>query len=271
MPALQDVEIKYKKADRALRDGDPATAARLLRELVKAEPKEPLFRWSLGYAYSEMEEYGSAIPELKEALKLDPQNIAALGCLGRVYMELGKWAFAEKAFRKRLAIKESPQHFVFLAHVMMEKRQYDDAIDNCRKAVELDESFEEAYLNLGVAYRHKKRFDDAIGAFQKAIELDSRYAAAYRELGLTYYAVSKFDLAKNALRTCAQLEPADAWNRVYLALTLQATGDFKGAAKAFDEATRTDPENGFIKKKRQEFRRLHMDSNGSAAQRKHRP
>ncbi len=270
MPALQNVEIKYKKADRALRNDDPAKAARLLRELVKAEPKEPLFHWSLGYAYSEMEEYGSAIPELKEALRLDPRNIAALGCLGKVYLELGKWTFAEKAFRKRLAIKESPQHFVFLAHVMMEKRLYDDAIDNCRKAIELDESFGEAYLNLGLAYRHKKRFDDAIGAFQKAIEGDSQYAAAYRELGLTYYAVSEFDLAKNAFRACSKLEPADAWNRVYLALTLQATGDFKGAAKAFDEALRIDPENDFIKKKREEFRRLHLDSNGSTTQKKYR-
>jgi Flp pilus assembly protein TadD len=61
----------------------------LLRELVEAEPDEPLFHWRLGYALSEMQKHREAIKEFRQALKLDPKNVAALGCLGREYMEVG--------------------------------------------------------------------------------------------------------------------------------------------------------------------------------------
>ena len=65
-------------------------------------------------ALSELKEYRRAIPEFRQALKLDPQNVAALGCLERAYMELGEWEKAEKAIRDRLALKKSPQHCAFL-------------------------------------------------------------------------------------------------------------------------------------------------------------
>ena len=198
MALLQDIEKKYQRADRALYDHDPATAARLLRELVESEPREPLFRWSLGYALSEMRDYERAIPELLQALKSDPRNVAALGCLGRVYMELGEWKRAEKAIRDRLALKKSPQHYVILAHILIETNRYASAIKCCLKAIDLDPAFAEAYLNLGLAYRHDKRFDEAVTAFREAVKHDSKYATAFRELGLTYYYLSKFDLAKKS-------------------------------------------------------------------------
>ena len=253
MVALRDVEKKYKQADQALYDHDPGKAARLLQELVEIEPREPLFHWSLGYALSELKEYRRAIPEFRQALKLDPQNVAALGCLGRAYMELGEWEKAEKAIRDRLALKKSPQHYVFLAHIMMETDRYATALECCRNAIDLDSSFAEAFLNLGLVYRHEKRWQEAIRALQKAVELDTKYAVAFREPGLTYYSRGKFDLAKKALEAALALNRYDAWGHLYLAFCLSETGDFNGAATHFAAAMRADPENQYFKKKYDEF------------------
>ena len=44
----------------------------------------------------------------------------------------------------------------------------------------------EAYLNRGVAYGHKGQYDKAISEFTKAIEINPRDAEAYYNRGLSY-------------------------------------------------------------------------------------
>src|SRR6266849_3891309 len=143
MAVWQVIEKKYKQADRALDKHDPKQAVRLLRDLVESEPREPLFHWRLGFALSEMKEYQRAILELQKALNLDPDNVAALGCLGRAHMELGEWKQAEKAIKHRLALQKSAAHYVFLAHIMMATNRYDSAVECCLKAIAHDSSFAE--------------------------------------------------------------------------------------------------------------------------------
>ncbi|HVA45492.1 MAG TPA: tetratricopeptide repeat protein [Pirellulales bacterium] len=254
--SFRELEKKYSAADKALRGRKPTQAVRLLQQLVRTEPREPLFHWRLGSALSELKQYTRAISQFKQALDLDPQNIAALGLLGRAYIEVGEWQRAEEAIQARLALQKSPHYYVFLAHVMIETRRYAAAMEYCRQAIELDPSFSEAFLNLGLTYRHEKRLEDAVAAFQKAIELDAKYAAAFRELGLTYYDLAKFGLAEAALRHCLSLNRHDGWGHLYLALSLQQTGDFTRAARHFEKARKNDPKNQFIKKKHDEFQRL---------------
>jgi len=255
MGVWRTIEKKYKEADLALTRNDPRRAERLLRQLVKSAPDEPLFHWRLGSALSEMKKYQPAVREFRQALQLDPRNVAALGCLGRVYMELGKWSLAEKAIRARLALKESPQHYIFLANILLTKNQYHAAAEYCKKAIQLDPSFEEAFLNLGLIYRHQNKIKDATAALERAVEIDSAYSVAFRELGLTYYLAAKFDLARKALETCLDLQPDDAWGHVYLALCLQPLGDVQSAATHFQAALKSDPKNPFFRKKQQEFMR----------------
>jgi tetratricopeptide (TPR) repeat protein len=266
MSARKRIETKYKQADRALDRNDPHKAVCLLKELVASEPGEPLFHWRLGYALSEMEQYHSAIAAFRKALKLDRGNVPALGGLGRAYMELREWKRAEKAFRARLALKKSPQHYVFLAYILMKMARYDLAAECCRKAIELDPSFAEAYLNLGLALQRKKRFEEAIGAFESAVRLDDKDAVGFRELGLTYYSLGRFDLAKKALDISLSLNRRDPWCHLYLALCLQDMGDFRAAARHFKAARASDPKNRFFKKKHEEFLRwISKGGNGNAA------
>jgi tetratricopeptide (TPR) repeat protein len=249
----QSIEKKYKEADAALGNDEPHKAEPLLRELVVAEPREPLFHWRLGEALSGMQKFHDAILEFRRALKLDPRNVAAVGCLGKAYMELGDWRQAEKAIKTRLKLKKSPQHYIFLAHILSELRRFDEAIKACNRAIAIDPTFAEAYLNLGLAYRHKKQVKGAIQAFEKAIEFDGTYALAFRELGLTYYVAGKLELAKKALRTGLALDANDAWGHLYLALCLESSADVGGAARQFVEALKRDPENPFFNEKYEDF------------------
>ena len=82
MADLRELERKYKQADRALyHKGDPATAVKLLEELVTSEPREPLFRWSLGYA-SHNEELSTCDQGTQAGPQARPKESCRVGLLG---------------------------------------------------------------------------------------------------------------------------------------------------------------------------------------------
>jgi len=209
MNALAEIESIYRAADDALDNNDAARAASLFRRLVRREPKEPLFRWKLGYALVESKKFDRAVDELRRAIRLDPKNVAAWGCLGRAFVGLQKWPAAEDAFRRRLSFKESPQQYVFLANVLVRRKKYADAAQCCEQAIVLDPSFGEAYLNLGVARRHLGQLKKASAAFERAIELDPNYSVAHRELGMTHLKLGDTTAARSEFVKCLDADPTD--------------------------------------------------------------
>jgi DNA-binding SARP family transcriptional activator len=73
--------------------------------------------------------------------------------------------------------------FGFLPYLM---RQYDRAIDEYGKALELDQNFIYTHWKLGLAYEQKAMYEEAIEEFLKAITLSGGSAQALVLLGHTY-------------------------------------------------------------------------------------
>ena len=61
--------------------------------------------------------------------------------------------------------------------------QFDLAIADFSKALEINPKFAEASNNRGIAYYSKGRFDLAIADFNKALEINPEYAEAYYNRG----------------------------------------------------------------------------------------
>ena len=69
---------------------------------------------------------------------------------------------------------------------LAEAGQYEQAIVEFDKAIELDPNYPKVYANRGLAYSSLGEYDKAIADYSKAIELDSNYAKAYYNRGLAY-------------------------------------------------------------------------------------
>ena len=121
------------------------------------------------------------------------------------------------------------------------KEEYDRAIQDFDKAIELNPNDAEAYRNRGIAYEHKEEHDRAIQDFDKAIELDPNDAEAYRDRGIAYEHKEEFDRAIKDYDKAIELNPKyiEAYNNRGIAYGNKK--EYDRAIQDFDKATELNP------------------------------
>jgi serine/threonine-protein kinase len=125
--------------------------------------------------------------EFKRALELNPNYATAhhwyalhLINLGRLPVALAEMRHAQAFDPLSLAISTDVGWCLYFA------RQYDEAIEEYRKALEMDPNFSWAHFLLGLAYVQKARFTAAIEQFQRAISLTEGSTKVLGALGHAY-------------------------------------------------------------------------------------
>jgi len=84
---------------------------------------------------------------------------------------------------------------------------FDKAIDDCEKALELDSTHIDAYFYTGKANSHKNQYDDAIASFRKALDLKKNHAKSWNHMGLVYTKKKEYDLAIESYKEAIEVEP----------------------------------------------------------------
>jgi tetratricopeptide (TPR) repeat protein len=85
-----------------------------------------------------------------------------------------------------------------------------------RKVIEIDDTYEEAYFNLGLLLADEGQNEEAEGLLRKAIQLDPDYQVAHGRLGILLQAQGRYSEADSELRRAIELDPADFIARRYL-------------------------------------------------------
>ncbi len=85
------------------------------------------------------------------------------------------------------------------------KGQYDKAISDYSKAIEINPRDAEACYNRGNAYQINGQYDQAISDYNKAIEINPRYAKAYNNRGYAYYEKGEYDRACSDYQKACEL------------------------------------------------------------------
>jgi tetratricopeptide (TPR) repeat protein len=89
------------------------------------------------------------------------------------------------------------------------KGDYDRAITDFTKAIQLDPDFAEAYNNRGDAYIGKDDYDRAIAELNRAINLKPTLVKAYINRACAYYLKDNFAQARADADTALQIDPND--------------------------------------------------------------
>jgi len=91
------------------------------------------------------------------------------------------------------AQERAAQEHVDAGYSYYAQKQWDMAIAEYTKAIELRPKLAEAYWGRGLAYFYKEDYDTAIAEYTAAIEADPNYAQAYYQRGIAYLTIGDYD------------------------------------------------------------------------------
>ncbi len=140
--------------------------------------------------------------ELEEALRARPGVSHFLSLLGEAERKLGHPEAALELHRKALAAdpKMNTVHY-YAALAYMDMKKDDEAISELEASIQSPYVAPELYLTLGSLYAQRKRYREAEAVCRKAIALDSTRSEAWLNLAQLFNAQGQNDKALGALRS----------------------------------------------------------------------
>lgn len=124
----------------------------------------------------------------------------------------------------------------------IKNEEFDEAISNFSKAIEIRQDYMAAYHGRGLAYHRKGDLDNAFTDYSHAIRLKPT-AITYTNRGILYYEKRKQDEAIRDYGEAIKLNPK-AYGALYMrGLSYYLKKDYEAAISDFDECIRIDPEN----------------------------
>lgn len=169
----------------------------------------------LCYDYVEAKQYDEAIEQCTkqyEDAQTNHNRAIILNNRGNAYYYKGQYDRAIEDYNKAIELNPNYTYAYYnrgLAYY--QKVQYDLAIENYNKAIYLDPNDAHAYNNRGNVYYHKLQYDRAIEDYNEAIKLDPNYTYAYNNRGNVYYTKGQYDRAIEDCSKVVQFGPNDAF------------------------------------------------------------
>ena len=129
----------------------------------------------------------------------------------------GKLTIVEKKVIE--LIKKNPKSFVLynlFGAVLSNQKNFDKAVINYKKSIEINPDYAEGHNNLGSALYKLGKFNEAIDSYQRALKIKPNFTEAYNNLGLAFKELGKFNEAIDSYQRAIKINPeyAEAYNNL---------------------------------------------------------
>lgn len=197
-----------------------------------------------GREYYEKNYEADAMRLLERAVELDSTFATAHLYLGRIYWNRGlgqKGAF-DKAMAYSKAASEKERLFIETHYARTIERNPQKADSILQQIVQKYPKEKRMRHVLAKRYSVSKQYEKAIDEFNKVLDLDPNYTDVYNQLGYTFASMGDFDKAIESMKRYAALSPGDANPLDSIAEVYFAMGDVDAAISKFEEVQAIKPE-----------------------------
>lgn len=148
-----------------------------------------LYKANTGKFYLDKGDLKSAESNLKDALRIDSDCVAAYLHLGDYYYQAGEIDSAISAWRRLVTMFPQIAYITFsrLEKAFYEKGRYEKIVDLYNDLLERNPRDVRTLMNLANIHRKKGNFDEAIRLCQTAIEIDPSSRRVKQALARLYY------------------------------------------------------------------------------------
>ncbi|MBI3693865.1 MAG: tetratricopeptide repeat protein, partial [Acidobacteria bacterium] len=157
------------------------------------------------------------------------------------------WAGAEAEFRRALQLDPGyARGHQWYSYYLEAVGRFEEAIQEAKRAQELDPVSLIITTGLGIAYEHAQRYDQAMEQYRKVLAMDPNFVRARLGLGLVYILKSMYIEAIAETQTAVKLAPADPPAISYLGLAYARSGDRVAARKVLDNMMAERSRRGYF-------------------------
>lgn len=181
-----------------------------LTEAEKLDPDNPDVLYNLGLAYIGKRRPELAEPRLQKAISMKPNNSTARNDLGVAYLDLKRWDNAIEQFKivkNDLFYENNENATLNLGLAYLGKGDYPRALEEFRIIATSNPRNPVTHVCIGRVWFASGKNEQAIEAYSKAISLYSEYGAAYYYRGLTYLKAGNRDAARSDFQQAAKIIP----------------------------------------------------------------
>lgn len=196
--------------------------------------------YGLGLAYYNMEDYNSAYTYLKEAYKLNPSDKAAVSYLINTYNALGLYDEAINLSSENIKKNPNNNHYyrkIAIAYFL--KKDFEKALENAKKSVELDNSYASNHLVFGAIYMGIGNNQNALSEFKQALS-SAQSNAAYEGLAVTYSLLADSENSDINSKS-AELQYKHSFTTSMIGFALLNLKQFDKAVKEFNSSIISNP------------------------------
>lgn len=254
-----------------------AAAEQAFHEAIKMVDYEPQYYVNLALALVrqvrppgelsrlEISKRAQLIDEAKKqcrvALKLDPFNAKAYGCLGVIAFRQDAFLDAEVYFLKSIELNPTEGSYIELASLYCQMGRYDEANAKLHEALKLNPKDARTYIELGNVAVWKEDNKEAVRHCREAVFVEPKNPETHRALAVALMRSEKYEEAETVVRRAlVMLSPNRPW-RLYLLLAqiLIRVGDvtnkdrkkkeldlYEEALRYVNEAKQASPPNADI-------------------------
>ena len=145
-------------------------------------------------------------------------------------------------FKNRVPIRFNYKNeLIKKARIDILEKKFEEAIKSCEKALELDNSFIDAYYHIGIANIRKKEYDLARQSLRKALDLNPDHSKSWNLVGFTHEQKNEFDSALTAYEQAIKFKPDFAEAYYNKGNVLKSKLQHEEAINSYSKAIEFDP------------------------------
>jgi len=236
-------------AENFYNEGKLTQSIEAYKQAILADPNNPSLYVTLARIQVFAGDYQEAITNTQNALLTNSNNPLAHAVQGWALSFSGEHLEAEAAIKKALELDpNSALAHAFYAEILLNKgdlEDFDQAAAESRRAKELDPNLLEVHRARGLVLVDSgiENLDQAIQELKAAIAINDKIADLHLNLGFAYRVAGENDLAVDELLAAYALSPTDSNIPTEIAFAYANEGQFGKASQYAEDAVKIDPTN----------------------------
>lgn len=216
---------------------------------------------SRGLVKAALEDIDGAINDINKAIQIEPKNEVFYISRGGINFFNGNkeegcqdfqkakdlgFSDAQTLINKFCNYSQTAIEYYESGIIKQNNKNYEGAISDYNKAIDIDPKFVKAYNNRGIAKSDLNDFKGAISDYTKAIEIEPNDIFAYCNRGLAKTKLKDYNGAISDYTKAISLDPQDVNSYMARGLTKHYTGNKKGAFLDWTKARELGYERAYL-------------------------